>query len=59
MEPANQGPQRMIELADGEMWTDFLEEINNLLIQEKKARHEGDNIKLTEICTKIVSEYHA
>lgn len=54
MEPANQGPQRMIELADGEMWTDFLEEINNLLIQEKKARHEGDNAKLAEICTKII-----
>jgi len=54
MEPANQGPQRMIELADGEMWTDFLEEINTLLIQEKKARHEGDNAKLAEICTKVI-----
>jgi len=44
----------MIELADGEMWTDFLEEINSLLIQEKKARHDLDTNKLAEICTKII-----
>lgn len=47
--------QRMIEIGPEEMWTPFLEEVNNLLIEEKQVRHENDHIKLAEICTRIVS----
>jgi len=47
--------QRMIELKDEEMWTPFLEEVNNLLIEEKQVRHKNDHIRLAEICTRIVS----
>ena len=45
----------MIDIGVEEMWTPFLEEVNNLLIEEKQARHENDHIKLAEICTRIVS----
>ena len=45
----------MIELAEDEMWTPFLEEINTLLIDEKHFRHEGDHIKQSEVCVRIVS----
>ena len=37
------------------MWTEFLEEINKLFHEEKKARHENDAVKLSEICRRIVS----
>jgi len=37
------------------MWTDFLEQVNELMIEEKKARQESDHVKLAEICTRIVS----
>jgi len=36
------------------MWTDFLEQINDLMIEEKAARQVGDHQKLAEICTRIV-----
>lgn len=41
---------RLIEIGDEEMWTDFLEEVNKLLHEEKEARHENDATKLSEIC---------
>ena len=48
---------RMIEISADEEWTPFLERVNEMLIEEKKYRHEDDNIKLAEICTKIVSTH--
>lgn len=47
--------QRLIDIGPDEMWTDFLEEINELMIEEKAARQVSDHIKLAEICTRIVS----
>jgi hypothetical protein len=48
---------RLIELGGEEMWTDFLEEVNKLLHEEKEARHENDAVKLGEICCRIVSSF--
>jgi 26S proteasome regulatory subunit N5 len=45
---------RLIEIGEEEMWTDFLEEVNKLLHEEKAARHENDAVKLSEICCRIV-----
>ena len=45
----------MIDVGPEEMWTPFLDEVNNLLHEEKAARHENDHVKLAEICTRIVS----
>ena len=45
----------MIELGADEMWTPFLEQINDLLHDEKTIRHENDGIKSSEICVRIVS----
>lgn len=42
--------ERLIELGPEEMWTSFLEEANQLFIEEKIARHENDPNKLAEIC---------
>jgi len=36
-------------------WTPFLEEVNDLMIEEKTARHENDHVKNAEICVRIVS----
>jgi hypothetical protein len=47
--------QRMFEIGHDEMWTPFLEEVNDLMLEEKQARHENDHNKLSEICTRIVS----
>lgn len=44
----------MIELGPEEMWTPFLEQINDLLHEEKTVRHENDHIKSAEICLRIV-----
>lgn len=44
----------MFEIGAEEMWTPFLEEVNDLMLEEKAARHENDHIKLAEICTRIV-----
>ena len=49
------GKQRLIDIKPDEMWTDFLEQINDLMIEEKAARQVFDHIKLAEICTRIVS----
>ena len=40
------------------MWTDFHEQVNDLMIEEKAARQVSDHIKLAEICTRIVSINH-
>lgn len=45
----------MFDVASDEMWTSYLEEVNDLMIEEKQARHENDHIKLGEICSRIVS----
>ena len=45
----------MIEIGPEEMWTPFLESINALMLEEKKARQENDSLKGSELCCKIVS----
>lgn len=45
----------MIDVGEGEPWTPYLQKVNQLFIEEKAARHEGDNTKLTRICTDLVS----
>ena len=47
--------QRMFDIGAEEMWTPFLEEANDLMIEEKAARHENDHVKISEICVRIVS----
>jgi len=44
----------MFEIGPEEMWTPFLEEVNDLMLEEKAARHENDGIKTSEICLRIV-----
>ncbi len=46
---------RLLEIGEEEMRSDFLEEVNKLLHDEKAARHENDAVKLSEICKRIVS----
>jgi len=46
----------MFEIPAEEMWTPFLEEVNDLMIEEKQARHENDHVKVSEICLRIVSD---
>ena len=53
---AQLGKQRLIEIGPDEMWTDFLEQINELLLEEKTARQASDHDKLAEICTRVVSK---
>lgn len=48
---------RFVEIGPDEMWTDFLEQVNELMIEEKAARQVSDHNKLAEICTRIVSIY--
>ena len=45
----------MFEIGPEEMWTAFLEEVNDLMVEEKQARHENDHVKNSEICLRIVS----
>ena len=47
--------QRMFEIGAGEAWTPFFEEVNDLMLEEKQARHENDHVKVSEICLRIVS----
>ena len=49
-----QEKQRLFELLAGETWTPFLEEVNDLMHEEKAARHENDHIKVSDICLRIV-----
>ena len=46
--------ERLIELEGEEMWTPFLEQANQLFIEEKVARHQNDPTKLAEVCVRIV-----
>ena len=46
---------RLIILGEGDMWTPFLEKINGIMLEEKKARQESDHVKGAELCCKIVS----
>jgi hypothetical protein len=46
---------RLIEIGPEEMWSDFHEQINNMLIEEKRLRHANDSFKLAEVCCNIVS----
>lgn len=45
----------MFEIGAEEMWTPFLEEANDLMVEEKRFRHENDHIKVAEVCLRIVS----
>mgnify|MGYP007134798739 FL=1 len=49
------GKQRLIDIGPDQMWTEFLEQINDLMIEEKAARQVSDHVKLAEICTRVVS----
>lgn len=40
---ASAAKQRLVEIPAEEMWTDFLEQINDLMIEEKAARQVGDH----------------
>jgi len=42
-------------MGEEDMWTDFLEKINNIMLAEKKARQESDHNKGAELCKEIVS----
>ena len=53
---AKKDNQRMIEIGADETWTPFLEKINVLMIEEKKARQENESFKGAEACCKIVSQ---
>ena len=50
-----QKKEHILELEDGEMWTDFLLEIDRLMHEEKRARQENDHVKLGEICSRIAT----
>ena len=45
----------MFEIPANEAWTPFLEEVNDLMLEEKQARHDNDHVKVSEICLRIVS----
>lgn len=45
----------MIDLAPEEMWSDFHEHVNNLLVEEKRLRHANDHSELASVCCQIVS----
>jgi hypothetical protein len=45
-----------VDIGPDEIWTDFLDSINDLMIEEKAARQVSDHLKLAEICTRIVSD---
>lgn len=45
----------MIDVGEGEAWTPYLQKINQLFIEEKAARRDGDNPRLIKICTDLVS----
>jgi len=32
------------------MWTEFLEKVNTMMLDEKKARQENDTVKGAELC---------
>ena len=46
---------KMVDVGPEEMWTDFHEHVNNLLIEEKRLRHSNDHAQLSVVCCDIVS----
>ena len=42
--------QRILEFAADEVWTQFHESVNDLMLLEKKYRFENDANKLAEVC---------
>jgi 26S proteasome regulatory subunit N5 len=44
----------MFEIPANEAWTPFLEEVNDLMLEEKQARHDNDHVKVSEICLRIL-----
>ena len=44
------GTQRLIDIGEEEMWTEFLEKVNTMMLDEKKARQENDTNKGSELC---------
>jgi len=40
---ASAAKQRLVDIPAEEMWTDFLEQVNDLMIEEKAARQVGDH----------------
>ena len=48
----------MIEIGPDEQWTPFYENINSLMVEEKKQRQDNDAFKGAETCCKIVSITH-
>lgn len=51
----NDDVNRMIDISKDEIWTDFLEEINVMLIEEKKVRQEGVAEDISKIVCKILN----
>ena len=45
----------MVDVGPEEMWSDFHEHVNNLLIEEKKLRHNNEHTETAVVCCKIVS----
>lgn len=52
--PKTTQKQRLVETKPDEIWTDFLEQVNDLMLEEKAARQASDHNKLAEICTRIL-----
>jgi len=46
--------QRMLDIGPDEVWTPFLESVNELMLEEKKQRQENDSFKGAVVCCKII-----
>jgi len=46
--------ERLVVVKEGEPWTPFLQQVNHLFIEEKKARSEADANKISQICCQII-----
>jgi len=44
----------LIAMGPDDMWNDFLEKINSLMLEEKKARQTNDHIEGAKICCDIL-----
>jgi hypothetical protein len=53
-----QQKQRILELKDDEMWEPFHDKINDMMLQEKKARAENNTEEGVKACREIVSNYY-
>jgi hypothetical protein len=53
-----QQKQRILELKDDEMWEPFHDKINDMMLQEKKARAENNTEEGAKACREIVSNYY-